>query len=222
MIPVDSSDDAATRRARETMVREQLAARGIDDPRVLATMRTLPRHWFVPPGFVSVAYEDRPLSIGHEQTISQPYVVAAMTQALRLVGTERVLEVGTGSGYQTAILAELCGEVYSIEIEPEIHAETKERLLGLGYRNVHLQLGDGTAGWPEAAPFDRVLVGAAAETLPPALLEQLAPGGMLIAPLGRDAQELTLIEKTSSGQTRRRSLMAVRFVPIRRRAEQRP
>ncbi|MCI0586921.1 MAG: protein-L-isoaspartate(D-aspartate) O-methyltransferase [Planctomycetes bacterium] len=195
------------------MVREQLAARGIKDGRLLAMMRVVPRHRFVEAGLEARAYEDGPLPIGFDATISQPYVVAAMTELLRLRGTEKVLEIGTGSGYQTAVLAELAGQVLSIEIVPELHARAAATLDALGYRNVRLRCGDGAAGWPEEAPFDAILVTAAPPDVPDPLLAQLAVGGRLVIPIGKDRQTLHVLERTPKGVRREKSF-EVRFVPL--------
>lgn len=195
------------------MVEEQLLRRGVHDSRILGALRTVPRHLFVPPGLAEHAYADRPVSIGSGQTISQPYVVACMTEALGLAGTERVLEIGTGSGYQTAVLAELAAEVFSIELLSELHASARQRLEGLGYRNVRLRFGDGYAGWPEEAPFDSILVTAAPAGVPHALVEQLDAKGRMVLPLGTVRQTLTCVEKTETGVCERR-LFPVRFVPM--------
>jgi protein-L-isoaspartate(D-aspartate) O-methyltransferase len=195
------------------MVVEQLACRDVDDPRVLEAMRRVPRHLFVDAGLRARAYDDGPLPIGAEQTISQPYVVASMTQALGLRGEERVLEVGTGCGYQTAVLAELAREVHSIEIVPELAARARVRLARLGYAGVRLRSGDGRLGWPEAAPFEAILVAAAPARIPRALLDQLAPGGRLVIPVGGADQDLVLVERTSAGFAQR-TLFPVRFVPL--------
>lgn len=199
---------------REAMVKEQLELRDIRDPRVLQAMRKVKRHLFVPPSMVPFAYDDGPLPIGHEQTISQPYIVAYMTEALRLKPQDRVLEIGTGSGYQAAVLAELVTEVYSIEIIPELAAEAKARLAKLGYSNVQVKQGDGYQGWPEHQPFDAILVTAAPETIPPQLVEQLKnPDGRMIVPVGAVEQELVLLRKTG-GKIESEKLFAVRFVPM--------
>ena len=213
---MDRFDDASQAEARSRMVRAQLEARDITDRTVLEVMRQVPRHRFVHPSDISAAYSDQPLSIGHGQTISQPYVVASMTQELGLSRSSKVLEVGTGCGYQTAVLAELAARVYSIErIEPLLTAATA-RLLELGYDNVVAKCGDGSLGWPEEAPFDGIIVTAAAEEVPPALIEQLADPGRLIIPLGPAyaTQDLVLIEKRD-GRTISKSLYSVRFVPLR-------
>lgn len=204
----------AYRRARLAMVREQIQARGIHDPRVLAAMRQVPRHRFTPPGLAHLAYEDRPLPIGFGQTISQPYIVALMTQALGLKGGEKVLEIGTGSGYQAAVLALTAGEVYSVEINPALLEQARGRLAAYG--NVHLRCADGFKGWPEKAPFDRIIVTCAPEAVPAPLLAQLAPGGRMVIPVGPRGrvQKLALLEKDSRGRIIRKSLGAVRFVPL--------
>ena len=200
--------------ARERMVIEQLQARGIAEPRVLSAFLKVPRHLFVPEAFQHEAYADHPIPIGAGQTISQPYMVALMTQLLRLQGHERVLEIGTGSGYQVAILAELALEVYSVERLPELAQDAKARLSALGYVNVHLTVGNGSPGWPEHAPYDGILVAAAAPRVPPPLLGQLADQGRLAIPLGDgDAQTLALIEK--HGKTFQRTpIITCVFVPL--------
>jgi protein-L-isoaspartate(D-aspartate) O-methyltransferase len=207
--------------SRERMLRDQLVARGIEDERVLAAMRRVPRHEFVPPGAREDAYADGPLAIGHGQTISQPYVVAAMTEALGLRGGERVLEIGTGSGYQAAVLAELGVEVYSIEIVEALAQRARADLERLGYTGVHLRVGDGYRGWPEAAPFDAILVTAAPDHVPEPLVEQLAEGGRLVLPLGAGVQDLIRITRSADG-LRRETLFAVRFVPMTGEARDRP
>jgi protein-L-isoaspartate(D-aspartate) O-methyltransferase len=199
--------------AREQMVAAQIAGRDVSDPRVLAAMRQIPRHLFVPDELCSRAYEDGPLPIGAGQTISQPYVVAYMTQVLELRGGERVLEIGTGCGYQTAVLAELAREVASVEIVTSLAVRARELLGRLGYTNVRFRFGDGHVGWPEAAPFEAILVAAAPQRLPPMLLDQLALGGRLVIPLGGEEQQLLLVERTPHGFVQRR-LMPVRFVPM--------
>jgi len=203
---------------RNDMVELQIAARGIRDPRVLEAMRVVPRHLFVPPAEAASAYDDRPLPIGSGQTISQPYVVAFMAEQLRLKGTEKVLEIGTGSGYSTAILASLAARVYSIEIRPELAQEAKERLAKLGVKNVELRAADGYRGWPEEAPFDAILVTAAPEKVPPPLLEQLSASGRMVIPVGAFYQELKVIERQGGGYTEK-SVLPVRFVPFVGEAE---
>jgi len=198
---------------RQRMVDEQIARRGIRDQRVLAAMRKIERHRFVSEAQRSGAYEDHPLPVGEGQTISQPYIVALMTEALALQGDERVLEVGTGSGYQTAILAELAAEVYSVEILPRLAEQARATLEDLGYRNVHIRLGDGSEGWAEHAPYQGILVTAAPPEVPPALLEQLAEGGRLVIPVGVQSQELELHTRRPEG-FRVERLAAVRFVPL--------
>jgi protein-L-isoaspartate(D-aspartate) O-methyltransferase len=214
----DAGADDPTAAARAQMVRDQVEARGVRDPRVLAAMRKVPRHELVPESVRDHAYEDRPLPIGESQTISQPYVVAAMTEALELKGDERVLEVGTGSGYQAAVLAELCQQVYSIEIVPALAERARKDLARLGYANVEIRQGDGWRGWPEHAPFDAIVVTAAPAEVPPELIEQLAVGGRLVIPVGRYEQELVRIRKTPEGISRE-VLFGVRFVPMRGEAE---
>jgi protein-L-isoaspartate(D-aspartate) O-methyltransferase len=196
----------------------QVQALGIRDPRVLEAMAAVPRERFVPADAAEAAEADRPLPIGFGQTISQPFIVAFMTEWLRLSGDERVLEVGTGSGYQTAVLARLAREVWSVEIVPELAARAAATLRDLGVPNVHLRTGDGRNGWPEEAPFDRVLVTAAAERIPEALVAQLAPGGRLIVPVGRrapfDEQELMLVTRDPAGALEASAILPVRFVPL--------
>jgi protein-L-isoaspartate(D-aspartate) O-methyltransferase len=202
--------------ARERMVREQLSAPGrtIEDPRVLEVMRRVPRHEFVPENQRRLAYADHPLPIGHGQTISQPYVVAFMTAQLRPRPTDRVLEIGTGSGYQAAILAELVDEVYTIEIIEPLAWQAAAVLERLGYRNVHVKAGDGYEGWPEAAPFDVIIVTCAPDRVPQPLIDQLRDGGRMMIPVGpSQKQELVLIEK-EGGQLQRRGVLPVRFVPM--------
>jgi protein-L-isoaspartate(D-aspartate) O-methyltransferase len=186
--------------ARGRMVDTQLALRGISDPRVLAAMRRVPRHRFVPESLWDQAYNDYPLPIGEEQTISQPYIVALMTEALELKGPERVLEVGTGSGYQAAILAELVARVFTIDRLPNLAEQAQKIFQVLGYKNIQLRVGDGTLGWPEESPFDAILVTAGAPQVPRPLVEQLAADGRLVIPVGdRFSQTLTLVRKTASG-----------------------
>jgi protein-L-isoaspartate(D-aspartate) O-methyltransferase len=206
-------DEAAFAKARERMVAGQIASRGIRDARTLAAMRKVPRHLFVPPGQVKDAYADHPLPIGHGQTISQPYIVAFMTEALGLKGGETVLEVGTGSGYQAAVLSEVAASVYTIEIVEPLANEARDRLARLGYKNVQVRAGDGYLGWPEAAPFDSVMVTAAAPKIPEPLKEQLKDGGRLVIPVGDDYQELIVVTKRG-GRYEQRSVLPVRFVPM--------
>ena len=204
---------------RQQMVREQLQSRDISDPRVLAAMGKVPRHEFVPADFVQAAYEDNALPLKSGQTISQPYIVAYMTQALELRGPERVLEIGTGSGYQAAILAEIAQEVYTVEILPELQQQAVAVLSKLGYRNIRFRVGDGYMGWPEYAPFDRIIVTAAPESVPKPLIDQLKEGGRLIIPLGTLSQDLTILEKTASGIAWRTTI-PVRFVPMTGKAQE--
>ncbi len=198
---------------RERMVREQIVARGVRDPKTLAALRKVPRHLFVPERAVPEAYEDHPLAIGHAQTISQPYIVALMTETLGLRGGETVLEVGTGSGYQAAVLAEIAAHVYSIEIVEPLAEEARERLRRLGYGNVVVRAGDGYAGWPEKAPFDAIMVTAAAPRIPEPLKAQLRDGGRLVLPVGDESQELIVVTRRGATFTERR-VLPVRFVPM--------
>mgnify|MGYP001594965979 CR=1 FL=1 len=199
---------------RRRMVQEQLELRGISDPRLLEAFRRVPRHLFVPPEQQAQAYEDHPIPIGAGQTISQPYMVALMVQLLKLQGHERILEVGTGSGYQLAILAELALEVYSIERLPELAAGALRRLEELGFLNVHISSGNGSLGWPEHAPYDGVVVAAGSPGIPQPLVDQLVDGGRLVIPVGSpQTQTLTLAEKRS-GQVRLTALTQCVFVPL--------
>ncbi len=198
---------------RQQMVKTQIAARGIKDKRVLEAMREVPRHRFVPEDKRFLAYEDFPLSIGHDQTISQPYIVALMTELLELEGKERVLEIGTGSGYQAAILAELAKEVYTIEIVEPLAERSKKILKELGYTHAHVRHGDGYRGWPDAAPFDAIIITAAPEHVPEPLIEQLKVDGIMVLPVGSYQQELIRIRKTEEGTTTE-EVLPVRFVPM--------
>ena len=201
--------------AAQRMVKLQIEKRDIRDTRVLEAMRSVPRHLFIPSGSRSLAYEDHPVPIGQGQTISQPYMVAFMTQALELRGGERVLEIGTGSGYQTAILAELCREVFSIERIPELAAAAQSALANLGYMNIRLRVGDGSEGWPEHAPFDGILVAAAAPSIPQRLRDQLADNGVMVIPVGdwRRVQEILVARRSGGTVTVERSI-GCRFVPL--------
>lgn len=203
--------------ARINMVTVQILDRGISDTAVLRAMRNVPRHLFVPKEFEKEAYDDNPLPIGYGQTISQPYIVAYMTEAANPTAKKRVLEVGTGSGYQAAILSEIVKEVYSIEIVPELAKESSDRLKKLGYNNVKVKFGDGYKGWKEYAPFDIILVTAAAEQIPQPLVEQLAENGRLVIPIGapQEVQELILLQK-KNGRIEKHRLTFVRFVPFKR------
>jgi protein-L-isoaspartate(D-aspartate) O-methyltransferase len=203
--------------ARDRMVRIQIIDRGVKDQAVLKAMRKVPRHLFVPKEYESEAYDDNPLPIGYNQTISQPYIVAYMTEVAKPDPSKKALEIGTGSGYQAAVLAEIVNKVYSIEIVPELARESAERLKKLGYYNVTVKYGDGYKGWKEFSPFDIVIVTAAAEQIPAPLIEQLAENGRLVIPIGAPAavQELILIEK-KNGKIEKTRLTFVRFVPFKR------
>ena len=215
---VDPAAQDEFRGRRLAMVEQQIRARDVDDARVLDAMREVPRHRFVPPEFARFAYDDHPLSIGGGQTISQPYIVAYMSQLLQVAPQHRVLEIGTGSGYQAAVLSRLAKEVYTIEIVPELARMAAQTLKGLGYANVHVREGDGYAGWPERAPFDRIMVTAAPEKIPAPLLDQLAPGGRLVVPVGErhGTQWMTVVEKTTTGIVQRKTI-PVAFVPFTRK-----
>ena len=202
------------------MVRDQIAARGVSDKNVLTVMKKVKRHLFVPPTIESHAYSDSPLRIGHRQTISQPYIVAFMTEVAKLKPTDKVLEVGTGSGYQAAVLAELVKEVYSIEIVAPLGEEAKKRLKDLKYSNVHVKIGDGYQGWKEHAPFDAVIVTAAPNHIPQPLIDQLKVGGRLVIPVGDSYQELIRLTKTKDGKVSRERLLPVRFVPMTGKAQE--
>ena len=209
-----SKSDGTYRDERFRMVQEQIEARGVIDARVLEAMRRVPRHLFVPEPFRAAAYADSPLSIGHGQTISQPYIVAWMSEALRVAPGRRVLEIGTGSGYQAAVLAEMGVDVYTIEIVPALGESAAHTLATLGYSRVHGRIGDGYAGWPEHAPYDAVIVTAAPDHVPQPLVAQLAVGGRLVVPVGGgEFQQMTVIEKRRDGTTRQ-EVMPVRFVPL--------
>jgi protein-L-isoaspartate(D-aspartate) O-methyltransferase len=198
---------------RLRMVEEQLKARDIQQPRVLRAMLDVPRHLFVPEALRAEAYGDYPLPIGHDQTISQPYIVGFMTQALDVAPDHRVLEIGTGSGYQAAVLAKLARDVYTIEIVPALADRSRETLAAHGYRNVHVRTGNGYLGWPEHAPYDRIMVTAAPEEVPPALLAQLKVGGLMAIPVGALTQELRILRRTPTG-TETLTTLPVRFVPM--------
>ena len=204
--------------ARASMVKKQLEGLGVTDSVVLDAMRVVPRHRFIPPQFEREAYDDTPLPIGYGQTISQPYIVAVMTAALQLRPRDRVLEIGTGSGYQAAVLAEIVDEVFSIEILDSLGARAKSTLASLGYRNIHMRTADGYRGWPDKSPFDAIIVTAAPEHIPQALVEQLGVGGRMIIPVGDEDQKLILLTKTAGG-IQQRTVLPVRFVPMTGEAE---
>jgi protein-L-isoaspartate(D-aspartate) O-methyltransferase len=210
-----AADDPWARR-RAAMVAEQIVGRGVADPRVLAAMRKVPRHLFVPEAVRPAAYDDSPLPIGHGQTISQPYIVAYMSEVLQVAPEHRVLEIGTGSGYQAAILGELAREVYTIEIVPELAERARATLASLGYANVHVRVGDGYLGWPEQAPFDRIMVTAAPDHVPQPLVEQLADGGRLVLPVGRGDQWIRILTRRGARVTEQTTI-PVRFVPLVRK-----
>ena len=217
IVRTQQPDGDAAQRAR--MVDTQIVARGVRDPRVLAAMRKVPRHLFVDAADRASAYEDHPLPIAGKQTISQPYTVALMSELLTLAPDSRVLEIGTGSGYQSAVLGELAHEVYSIEIIPELARAASEKLRGLGYANVVVREGDGYRGWPEKAPFDGIIVTAAPARIPEPLLDQLAPGGRMVIPVGGFFQELKVFTKEADGRITEKDIIPVRFVPMTGEAE---
>lgn len=198
---------------REKMVEEQIKKRGVKDPVVLKAMGDVPRHEFVPDERKDHAYYDGPLPIGHQQTISQPYIVALMTELLEVKEDHKVLEIGTGSGYQAAVLAEICEKVYTIELLEPLHKRSNATLERLGYDHVETRLGDGYKGWPEEAPFDRIIVTAAAPEVPVKLFEQLKEGGIMVIPLGKFFQDLYVITK-KNGEMKEKSVIPVRFVPL--------
>jgi protein-L-isoaspartate(D-aspartate) O-methyltransferase len=210
--PLAGDDDLQAGRRRR-MIERDLVPRGIRDPEVLRAMGKVPRQTYVLPALSAQAYDDNPLPIGEDQTISQPYIVALMTELAHIGPADRVLEVGTGSGYQAAVLAEIARDVYTIEIIEPLATRASAALRAAGYTNVHTRTGDGYRGWPEAAPFDAILVTAAPAEVPPPLLAQLAPGGRLVVPEGTSNQELVVYERGEKGIERRRAL-AVRFVPM--------
>jgi len=198
---------------RENMVQNQLRARGVKDRKVLDVMKKIPRHEFVPENMKSYAYQDEPLPIGEGQTISQPYIVAYMTEVLALKGAEKVLEIGTGSGYQAAILAELVKEVFTVEVISPLSVKAQEVLKKLGYKNIYFKIGDGTLGWEENAPYDAVMVTAAPAKVPKALQEQLEIPGRMVIPVGSTFQELVLVKREMK-KFKKRKLLPVRFVPL--------
>jgi len=208
------SADTDYEEERERMVENQIIRRGIKDRRILDAMRRVPRHLFVPEDIRHLAYSDGPLPIGHGQTISQPYIVALMTELLELTGEEKVLELGTGSGYQAAILSCLAREVYSIERHAALAEQARKILTQLGYDNVMIKVGDGTLGWPEHAPYDAIIVTAAAPDVPQPLLEQLADGGRLVAPVGSRWSQMLVKVKRQGNKLTRKNLTPVAFVPL--------
>jgi protein-L-isoaspartate(D-aspartate) O-methyltransferase len=215
-----AADDSQTEQ-RVRMVDEQIIARGVGNLRVLEAMRSVPRHEFVPQTWKAFAYDDRPLPIGEDQTISQPYIVALMTELAHLSGTSRVLEVGTGSGYQAAVLARITPDVYTIEIVRALHERALPLLKKYGLGEDRVILGDGYRGWPKAAPFDAIIVTAAPDHIPPALVEQLKPGGKMVVPVGPtgSVQRLLVIEKNADGSSSEKSTIPVQFVPLTGEAE---
>jgi len=214
-------DSEGWAKARAEMVRTQIAARGVKDTRVLEAMRTVPRHLFVPTEVRGQAYADHPLPIGEGQTISQPYIVGLMSELLAVGPGAKVLEIGTGSGYQAAVLAAMGCEVYTIEIRAALAQQAEERLRRLGITGVHVRVGDGYQGWPKAAPFSGIIVTAAPDRIPEPLLEQLAPGASLVIPVGSFYQQLKVITRTEQGFTER-DVIPVRFVPMTGEVERRP
>jgi protein-L-isoaspartate(D-aspartate) O-methyltransferase len=218
VLAVMNVEAADVRASRDRMVHEQIESRGITNTAVLAALRKVPRHEFVPKQWTDAAYEDHPLPIGHGQTISQPYIVALMTELVQPTDGAKVLEVGTGSGYQAAILAETGAELYSIEILEPLARESAARLQRLGYHTVHVKQGDGYLGWPEHAPFDAIMVTAGADHVPPPLVEQLKPGGRMVIPVGdpHGEQSLLVVEKSISGRISTRNIAPVLFVPLTR------
>ncbi|MDD5448037.1 MAG: protein-L-isoaspartate(D-aspartate) O-methyltransferase [Actinomycetota bacterium] len=207
-------DDEYCRKLRESMIEDQIIARGVRDRRVIEAMKSIPRHLFVPVSPIERAYSDTPLPIGEGQTISQPYMVAWMTELLRLEGDEKVLEVGTGSGYQAAILAKLSREVYTIERVKSLAETARERLDKLGIENVHVVIGDGSAGLPEYAPYDRIIVTAGTPRIPPALVEQLAEGGRLVIPVGSSSLQMLTVLKKKNGKIYKKEEGSCVFVPL--------
>jgi protein-L-isoaspartate(D-aspartate) O-methyltransferase len=212
-LPPTSDSSTATLAARQAMVQQQIFKRGIQDSTVLRALQKVPRHYFVPSTLQNLAYGDQPLTIGYGQTISQPYIVAYMTEGAQLDASSKVLEIGTGCGYQTAILAEIAQAVFTIEIIPALAQAARDRLEKLGYQNIHYKIGDGYQGWLEFAPYDAILVTAAPDHLPQPLLQQLAVGGRLIIPVGTVGQRLEVLTKTATDLTLEKAI-AVRFVPL--------
>ena len=211
-------DDLA--KARSEMVQKQVRARGVEDRRVLTAMEQVPRHRFVPEDMRGSAYDDKPLPIGWDQTISQPYIVGLMTDLLDLKPSHKVLEIGTGSGYQAAVLSRLVSQVYTIEIVKPLGEQARGTLQRLGYANVHTRIGDGYKGWPEAAPFDAIIVTAAPPQVPQPLLDQLRVGGKLVVPEGSSWQDLTVYTRQKDGSFHKETVLPVRFVPMTGEAQQ--
>lgn len=209
-----SAQGDSERAERERMVQSQIAARGVADPRVLAAMREVPRHLFLDPQYRGQAYADHPVPIGEGQTVSQPYIVAFMTELLDVQPSDRILEIGTGSGYQSAILSRLAREVDTIEILPELSRRAQERLEGLHCDNVRFLVGDGYRGWPEKAPFDGIIVTAAPRKIPQPLLDQLAVNGKMVIPVGDFYQELKVFTRNADGSVAEKDVLPVRFVPM--------
>ena len=218
-MPMNRFDDDRFAARRQKMVERQIKLRGIHDERVIQAMARVPRHIFVPENLQHLSYEDTPLPIGGEQTISQPYIVAYMIQALELEPEHRVLEVGTGSGYQAALLAQIAAEVYTIEIVPELYEQAKQNFALLGLDNIYCKLGDGSLGWPEYAPFDRIIGAASPSTIPKTLLEQLCVGGIMVLPVGNFDQVLMKVKKTGADEIDIEEGPRVKFVPMTGMAE---
>ena len=216
-----AQEDADSARLREAMVTQQIAARGVRSEAVLSAMRAVPRHLFVPEDLRAEAYADHPLPIGEGQTISQPYIVGLMSELLEVKSGDRVLEIGTGSGYQAAVLVAMGCEVYTIEIRASLAAEAEKRLQGLGFTNIHVRSGDGYAGWPDAAPFRGIIVTAAPERIPEPLLQQLAVGGKLVIPVGAYYQQLKVVTREAQGFSEK-DVLPVRFVPMTGKIERQP
>jgi protein-L-isoaspartate(D-aspartate) O-methyltransferase len=206
------------RTERQDLIEEQIRQRGINNPAVLKAMLTVPRHHFIKPPFAQLAYADLPVPIGYGQTISQPFIVAYMTEMAELTSEKRVLEIGTGCGYQTAILAEIALEVYSIEIVPQLAESARQILTRLGYTNVHLKIGDGYQGWPNYAPFDAIVVTAAPDHIPQPLIDQMAMNATMVIPVGKEYQTLMLLKKTAKGLVEKKTLPVI-FVPLKRQGD---
>lgn len=202
------------KKQRQQMVHQQIRARDVEQQKVINAMKSVPRHKFVPEQYKSISYSDRPLPIGEDQTISQPYIVAYMTEAIDPAADDKILEIGTGSGYQAAVLAELCKTVYTVEIRPVLAREAKQRLRKLGYKNVHVKIGDGYKGWKEHSPYDKIIVTCSPEEIPQPLINQLKEGGKMIIPVGKGYnQQLYLLEK-NNGDLEKNAVLPVRFVPM--------